>query len=70
MAWWPTSRASSLASRYDMTWMALFHPSSTLNLWCFLIEQSISAYLGEDKVKEIVNFVLVYIAGIDIPIKR
>jgi hypothetical protein len=32
--------------------------------------QSISTYLGEDKIKEIVNFVLVYIAGLDIPIKR
>ena len=32
--------------------------------------QSISAFLGEDKIKQIVNFVLIYIAGLDIPIKR
>mmetsp|Transcript_4944 Transcript_4944/g.7549 ORF Transcript_4944/g.7549 Transcript_4944/m.7549 type:complete len:251 (-) Transcript_4944:20-772(-) len=33
-------------------------------------KQSIAAHLGEDKIKEIVNFVLRYIADLDIPIKR
>lgn len=36
----------------------------------FANQQSISTFLGEDNIKEIINFVLVYIAGLDIPIKR
>lgn len=33
-------------------------------------KEAIHTYLGEDNVKEIVNFTLRYIADLDIPIKR
>mmetsp|Transcript_7827 Transcript_7827/g.13191 ORF Transcript_7827/g.13191 Transcript_7827/m.13191 type:complete len:252 (-) Transcript_7827:168-923(-) len=33
-------------------------------------KESIATFLGEDKIQEIVNFVLIYIAGLDIPVKR
>ena len=33
-------------------------------------KQSIATFLGEDNVKEVVNFALRYIADLDIPIKR
>lgn len=33
-------------------------------------KESISKYLGEEKIKEFVNFVLHYIADLDIPVKR
>jgi phosphomannomutase len=32
--------------------------------------QSLKKYLGEDKLKELINFILHYIADLDIPIKR
>lgn len=32
--------------------------------------QSLKKFLGEDKLKELINFVLHYIADLDIPIKR
>lgn len=32
--------------------------------------QSLKKFLGEDKLKELINFVLRYIADLDIPIKR
>ena len=32
--------------------------------------QSLKKHLGEDKLKELINFVLHYIADLDIPIKR
>ena len=32
--------------------------------------QSIKKHLGEDKLKQLINFVLHYIADLDIPIKR
>ncbi|RLM75417.1 hypothetical protein C2845_PM15G26350 [Panicum miliaceum] len=32
--------------------------------------QSLKSFLGEDKLKEFINFTLHYIAGLDIPIKR
>lgn len=32
--------------------------------------QAIHTYLGEENVKEIVNFTLRYVADLDIPIKR
>jgi phosphomannomutase len=32
--------------------------------------QSLKKFLGEDKLKEFINFVLHYIADLDIPIKR
>ena len=32
--------------------------------------QSLKTWLGEDKLKELINFVLHYIADLDIPIKR
>jgi phosphomannomutase len=32
--------------------------------------QSLKAHLGEDKLKRFINFVLHYIADLDIPIKR
>jgi phosphomannomutase len=35
-----------------------------------LAQQSLKAYLGEDKLKQFINFVLHYIADLDIPIKR
>ncbi|EGC39553.1 phosphomannomutase [Dictyostelium purpureum] len=35
-----------------------------------LATQSIKKFLGEDKIKQFVNFVLHYIADLDIPIKR
>lgn len=31
---------------------------------------SLKTYLGEDKLKELINYVLHYIADLDIPIKR
>ena len=33
-------------------------------------KQSLRAFLGEDKLKTFINFVLHYIADLDIPIKR
>lgn len=33
-------------------------------------EQSFSKYLGEDRLKKLINFILHYIANLDIPIKR
>lgn len=33
-------------------------------------KQSIATFLGEDNIKEVVNFALRYIADLDIPIKR
>mmetsp|Transcript_25720 Transcript_25720/g.56034 ORF Transcript_25720/g.56034 Transcript_25720/m.56034 type:complete len:245 (-) Transcript_25720:604-1338(-) len=35
-----------------------------------LAKQSLKAFLGEEKLKEFINFVLHYIADLDIPIKR
>ena len=35
-----------------------------------LAVQSIKAFLGEDKLKRFINFVLKYIASVDIPVKR
>ena len=35
-----------------------------------LATQSLKKFLGEDKLKELINFVLHYIADLDIPIKR
>lgn len=35
-----------------------------------IAEQSLKAFLGEEKLKEFINFVLHYIADLDIPIKR
>ena len=35
-----------------------------------IAKQSIANHLGEDNIKELVNFVLKYIAELDIPIKR
>ncbi|EOA27772.1 hypothetical protein CARUB_v10023927mg [Capsella rubella] len=35
-----------------------------------LFSQSLKLYLGEDKLKELINFTLHYIADLDIPIKR
>lgn len=35
-----------------------------------LVSQSFIKWLGEDNYKELVNFCLVYIAGIDCPVKR
>ncbi|KAL3814855.1 hypothetical protein ACJIZ3_016123 [Penstemon smallii] len=35
-----------------------------------LQEQSLRSFLGEEKLKEIINFILHYIADLDIPIKR
>uniref|UniRef100_A0A7S3A748 Phosphomannomutase n=2 Tax=Rhodosorus marinus TaxID=101924 RepID=A0A7S3A748_9RHOD len=35
-----------------------------------LAVQSISNYLGEDKLKQFINYCLKYIAGLDIPVKR
>lgn len=35
-----------------------------------LAQQSFKAFLGEDKIKSIINFTLRYIADLDIPIKR
>jgi phosphomannomutase len=32
--------------------------------------QSLKAHLGEEKLKEFINFVLLYVADLDIPIKR
>ena len=32
--------------------------------------QSLSIFLGDEKIKEIVNWVMIYLAGVDIPIKR
>lgn len=32
--------------------------------------QTINTYLGEDNIKKLVNFILHYIADLDIPIKR
>jgi hypothetical protein len=32
--------------------------------------QNIATHLGEDNIKQIVNFALKYIADLDIPIKR
>ncbi|XP_039781561.1 phosphomannomutase-like isoform X9 [Panicum virgatum] len=32
--------------------------------------QSLKSFLGEDKLKEFINFTLHYIADLDIPIKR
>ena len=32
--------------------------------------ESINSYLGEESIKELINFVLHYIADLDIPIKR
>lgn len=32
--------------------------------------QSLKKHLGEDKLKELINFILHYIADLDIPIKR
>lgn len=32
--------------------------------------QSLKSFLGEDKIKEFVNFCLHYIADLDIPVKR
>ena len=36
----------------------------------FLAEASLKTYLGEDKLKQIINFLLHYLADLDIPIKR
>ena len=36
----------------------------------FLAQKSIKDYLGEDKLKKLINFCLHYIADLDIPIKR
>ncbi len=36
----------------------------------FLEEQSLKKYMGEDKLKEFINYTLHYIADLDIPIKR
>lgn len=33
-------------------------------------KQSLKSFLGEDKLKKLINFVLHYIADLDIPIKR
>eukprot|EP01111_Echinosteliopsis_oligospora_P002783 TRINITY_DN1430_c0_g1_i1.p1 TRINITY_DN1430_c0_g1~~TRINITY_DN1430_c0_g1_i1.p1 ORF type:complete len:272 (-),score=56.29 TRINITY_DN1430_c0_g1_i1:33-770(-) len=35
-----------------------------------LAEQSLKAFLGEEKLKKLINFILHYIADLDIPIKR
>jgi hypothetical protein len=35
-----------------------------------LAVQSLKKFLGEDKLKELINFILHYIADLDIPIKR
>ena len=36
----------------------------------FLAKQSFKDHLGEDKLKKLINFILHYIADLDIPIKR
>jgi len=36
----------------------------------FYFLQSLKSFLGEDKLKEFINFTLHYIADLDIPIKR
>jgi phosphomannomutase len=36
----------------------------------FLAKQSFKAYLGEEKLKQLLNYILHYIADLDIPIKR
>ena len=36
----------------------------------FLAQKSIKDYLGEDRLKKLINFCLHYIADLDIPIKR
>lgn len=33
-------------------------------------KQDLKSYLGEDKLKKIINWILHYIADLDIPIKR
>lgn len=37
---------------------------------CLLLAQSITDFLGEDRLKEFINFTLHYIADLDIPVKR
>ncbi|KAF7117134.1 hypothetical protein RHSIM_RhsimUnG0002300 [Rhododendron simsii] len=51
----------------------LFSVFGLLIVYCFLNGfslQSLKLYLGEDKLKEFINFTLHYIADLDIPIKR
>jgi phosphomannomutase len=35
-----------------------------------LAQQSLKGYLGEDRLKKLINFILHYVADLDIPIKR